>query len=156
MSPQSYTLFWFWANQSLLFLLNAVCLAEKQQIPILWSLVWPDRSSNPLSTALEATTVIITPPMWFYSLEKFPPFQRKMTMSLQKISVQNFDIKSSRWNFVFSYIVTDKTCLVYYFFFQDLTGLCKNHTCSEKEICITASPHDTTFTCQPITLIHVF
>ena len=29
------TLFWFWANQSLLFLLNAVCLDEKQQIPIL-------------------------------------------------------------------------------------------------------------------------
>ena len=29
------TLFWFQANQSLLFLLNAVCLAEKQQIPII-------------------------------------------------------------------------------------------------------------------------
>ena len=25
---------WFWANQSLLLLLNAACLAEKQQIPI--------------------------------------------------------------------------------------------------------------------------
>jgi hypothetical protein len=31
----SDTLFWFRANQSLLFLLNAVYLAEKQQIPIL-------------------------------------------------------------------------------------------------------------------------
>jgi hypothetical protein len=31
----SDTLFWFWANQSLLFLLNAAYLAEKQQIPIL-------------------------------------------------------------------------------------------------------------------------
>jgi hypothetical protein len=30
------TLFWFCANLSLLLLLNAVCLAEKQQIPILW------------------------------------------------------------------------------------------------------------------------
>ena len=30
----SDTLFWFWANQSLLFLFNAVYLAEKQQIPI--------------------------------------------------------------------------------------------------------------------------
>ena len=30
----SDTLFWFRANQSLLFLLNAACLAEKQQIPI--------------------------------------------------------------------------------------------------------------------------
>jgi hypothetical protein len=33
MSSHSDT--WFRANQSLLFLLNAVCLAEKQQIPIL-------------------------------------------------------------------------------------------------------------------------
>jgi hypothetical protein len=35
MSVNSDTLFWFRANQSLLFLMNAVCLAEKQQIPIL-------------------------------------------------------------------------------------------------------------------------
>ena len=37
MSLYSDTLFWFRANQSLLFLflLNAACLAEKQQIPIL-------------------------------------------------------------------------------------------------------------------------
>ena len=34
-SFQSDTLFWFRANQSLLFLLNAACFAEKQQIPIL-------------------------------------------------------------------------------------------------------------------------
>jgi hypothetical protein len=46
MSPHSYTLSWFQANQSLLFLLNAVCKAEKQQIPILPSLVWPDQGSN--------------------------------------------------------------------------------------------------------------
>ena len=30
-SIHSYTLFWFWANQSLLFLLNAVCLADKKK-----------------------------------------------------------------------------------------------------------------------------
>jgi len=35
MSLHSGTLFWFRANQSLLFLLNDACLAEKQQIPIL-------------------------------------------------------------------------------------------------------------------------
>jgi hypothetical protein len=35
MSLHSDTLFWFRANQPLLFLLNAACLAEKQQIPIL-------------------------------------------------------------------------------------------------------------------------
>jgi hypothetical protein len=34
MLPHSDTLSWFWANQSLLFLFNAACLAEKQQIPI--------------------------------------------------------------------------------------------------------------------------
>ena len=34
MSLHSDTLFWFWANQSLLFLLKVACLAEKQQIPI--------------------------------------------------------------------------------------------------------------------------
>ena len=36
MSLHSDTLSWIRANQSLLFLLNAVCLAEKQQIPILY------------------------------------------------------------------------------------------------------------------------
>jgi hypothetical protein len=35
MSLHSDTLFWFRANQSLLFLFNAACLAEKQQLPIL-------------------------------------------------------------------------------------------------------------------------
>jgi hypothetical protein len=35
MSSHSDTLSWFWAKQSLLFLLNAACLAEKQQIQIL-------------------------------------------------------------------------------------------------------------------------
>jgi hypothetical protein len=32
------TLSWFRANQSLIFLMNTTCLAEKQQIPILWLL----------------------------------------------------------------------------------------------------------------------
>jgi len=34
MSLHSDTFFWFRANQSLLLLLNAACLAEKKQIPI--------------------------------------------------------------------------------------------------------------------------
>ena len=39
------------------FLLNDACLAEKQDIPIFLSLVWPDRGSNPRSTTLEANTL---------------------------------------------------------------------------------------------------
>jgi len=35
------------------------CLAEKQQITILYSLVWPDRGWNPQSTALEMSTLTI-------------------------------------------------------------------------------------------------
>jgi hypothetical protein len=47
------------------FLLNAAFLTEKQQIPILYALVWPDRGSNPRSTALEASKLTIAPTMWF-------------------------------------------------------------------------------------------
>jgi hypothetical protein len=39
MSLHSDTLTQFQANQSLLFLHNAACLVEKQQIPILLSLI---------------------------------------------------------------------------------------------------------------------
>ena len=65
MSLHSDTLFWFRANQSLLLPLNAACLADKQHIPIVLSLVWPDLGWNLRSTALEASTLPITPPMRF-------------------------------------------------------------------------------------------
>ena len=65
MLPHSNTLSWFPTNQYLLFLFNAVYLAEKQQISILLSLVWPDRGSNPRSTALKESKLIITPLMRF-------------------------------------------------------------------------------------------
>jgi hypothetical protein len=57
MSLHSDTLFWFRVYRSLLFLLNGACLAEKQQIPILYSLVWPDLGSNPRPTTLETSVL---------------------------------------------------------------------------------------------------
>ena len=65
MSLHTDTFFLFWASQSLLFLLNAASLAEKPQIPMIKSLVWPDRGSNPRSTALQASTLTITLPVRF-------------------------------------------------------------------------------------------
>jgi hypothetical protein len=47
MSLHSDTLFWFRANQSLPFLVNDAYLAEKQHMPILESLVWPDPPPDP-------------------------------------------------------------------------------------------------------------
>ena len=61
MSLHSDKLFWFRANQSLLLLLNAACLEENQQIPILQLLVWPARVLNTRSIALEASMLTITP-----------------------------------------------------------------------------------------------
>jgi hypothetical protein len=65
LSLHSDTLFWFRANQSLLFLLNDAFLSEKQQIQILYSFVWPDRGSYPQSIALDVSTLTITLPMRF-------------------------------------------------------------------------------------------
>jgi hypothetical protein len=70
LSPHSDILSWFRANQSLLFLLNVACLAEKQQIPFLLSLVWLDRGLNPRSTALEASTLTITSLMYVVPRER--------------------------------------------------------------------------------------
>jgi hypothetical protein len=79
MLPHSDTLSRFRAIQSLLFLLNAACLAKKQDIPNCYSL-WFDpirsfhdlphsrRSHQPLHHrcgSLEAITLTITPLMWF-------------------------------------------------------------------------------------------
>ena len=76
--PHSDTLSWFQANQSLLFLLNAVCLVEKKQIPNLKSLVWPDLVSNPPLNALEASKLTITPPILLTKMEDrvLPPIYK--------------------------------------------------------------------------------
>ena len=47
MSFHSDTLSWFRANQCLLLVLNAGWLAAKQQIPVLYSLIWHDRALKP-------------------------------------------------------------------------------------------------------------
>jgi hypothetical protein len=70
MSVHSDTLSWFRANQSLLFLFTAACLAEKQHIHIALPLVWPDRGSNPRSTIVEASTLTIKPQMWLKTTEE--------------------------------------------------------------------------------------
>ena len=70
MSLHLDTLFRFRTNQSLLLLLNAACLAEKQQIPILSSLVWHDQGSNPRSTALEASTLTTDAVLLFGNIGK--------------------------------------------------------------------------------------
>jgi hypothetical protein len=44
--------FWLWTKQSLHLLLIAAYLAEKQQIPVLYSLVWPDQDSNLLEVSM--------------------------------------------------------------------------------------------------------
>ena len=46
----------------------SLALYEKQQIPILWSLVKPDQGFNPQSTPLEVSMLTITIPMWFLKL----------------------------------------------------------------------------------------
>ena len=39
--------------------------AKNQLISILYSLVWPDRDSNPQCASHEASMLTITPPIWF-------------------------------------------------------------------------------------------
>ena len=65
MSLHPHILSWFRANQSLILFLNNVCLVEKQQIPILYSLVWSDPNGARTHDlpALEANTLNITLPV---------------------------------------------------------------------------------------------
>jgi hypothetical protein len=67
---------WIRANQYMIFLLNAACLAEKQQIPISYLLVWPDKGSKPWPTALVASTLTITPPNAINSTIHFNKYKK--------------------------------------------------------------------------------
>jgi hypothetical protein len=62
-SHHSGTLIWFRANQSLILLLSATCIAENQKIPILESLGWPRWVLSPRSTTPEESTLTIAPLM---------------------------------------------------------------------------------------------
>ena len=83
MSPHSDTLSWFRDNQSWLFLLNAACSAQKKQIPILWSLVWSDRGSNPLSTVLETSTLVSSYVYTTYNISYVIKNKKCTSMSLK-------------------------------------------------------------------------
>ena len=48
------TLYWHWADQFLLYFLNAERQAKKQLVPFLKSLVWPGRGSNPQTSSHNA------------------------------------------------------------------------------------------------------
>ena len=63
---------------TLFLLLNAVYLAEQQQIPILSTLPWPDQCSNSQSTALDVSMLTITPPMRFLLIGIFFVFLLKI------------------------------------------------------------------------------
>ena len=88
MLPHPDTLSWFRANQSLHFLLNDACLADKQQIPMLYSL-WFDsiRARTHDLPRSEANTLTITPPMRL--VRAF-----SLTMFRQDGTCPNFEVKS--------------------------------------------------------------
>jgi hypothetical protein len=89
MSLHSDTLFWFRANQSLFLLRNTLCSAEKQQIPILRFLIWPEKSSNPQSSALDTSTLTNTPPMQLVLHYKEPPRSKTDSLYIQLCYLSN-------------------------------------------------------------------
>ena len=62
-----------WANHSLLFLLSMECLAQKKQIKIIYSLVWPNQDLNSWSTVLTMGMLTITRLKIFANASKWKP-----------------------------------------------------------------------------------
>ena len=79
----------FRANLSLLLHLKALWLVDKQQIPILQSLVLPNRCSNPQSTALQMSTLTITPMMWCKRMRKKVKPMKTKQFKRTKSSINN-------------------------------------------------------------------
>ena len=79
-----------WANHSLLFLLSMVCLAEKKQSSILYSLVWPNRDLNSWSTALTTGMLTIT-------LLKIFAYAAKISHLLYVLMSIKFDINLDKY-----------------------------------------------------------
>ena len=84
----------FRANLSLLLHLKALWLVDKQQIPILQSLVLPNRCSNPQSTALQMSTLTITPMMWCKRMRKKVKPMKTKQFKRTKSSINNNPTKT--------------------------------------------------------------
>jgi hypothetical protein len=89
---RTYNSFSSFARQ-LNYCLNAAFLAKKQQIPILYSFVWQDRSSYPQSIALEASMLTITLPMRFAALRR----KNKDWLARNQNNVSEWSDISTQW-----------------------------------------------------------
>jgi hypothetical protein len=127
MLPHSHTLSWFGATQSLLFLLNAAFLVEKQQIPILLSLVWPNLGSNPQSTTLEASTLTITPPMRLTHYWKLSLYQFKSLVILYHFACRFFAFNKLGKN-----VTLIVSCFQIYFCYIVVVGLWRKLECPDE------------------------
>jgi len=85
-----WQIIWFRAIRSVLFLLNDVYWAEKQQIPMSLSLVWFDRCSSPRSTILEASMLTITPPLWSSIKDNVIYTRRRKHLDVHKCYINSY------------------------------------------------------------------